>query len=169
MIDAHLRHDVVHTPGTVTESLLNDVTRAGRLSWKRAMPGDYKFFHTIDRAKAVLNEVVEHGAQIDCHAWCFTPHSFRLLAEDLHSLGFTRMREVAYHPIDDKEFCVVLGQHGCGPGIGRLEMLSHVESEIAVSAAPDRSKIGGSHESLSISRLIVDRWESVRRRLRRED
>jgi len=67
----------------------------------------------------------------DVHTWCFVPHAFRLLVEDLHLLGYTRLREVGFHPTERGEFYAALGRGGRGPGLPRLELLRAVDAEVA--------------------------------------
>jgi hypothetical protein len=56
---------------------------------------------------------------------------FRLLVEDLHLLGYTRLREVGFHPTEGGEFYAALGRGGRGPGLPRLELLRAVDVEVA--------------------------------------
>ena len=42
----------------------------------------------------MLRQAIETTEYIDHHAWCFVPHSFRLMLHDLHLLGLTELREV---------------------------------------------------------------------------
>ena len=78
-----------------------------------------------------MKAVTDQGAYLDIHNWCFVPHSFRLLVNDLHVLGFTNLREVGFHSTEGCEFYVTLGRNGAGPGISRLDLLRAVDAELA--------------------------------------
>jgi hypothetical protein len=137
VIDGHFRKDTVHTPGTVAESYLNSVNRAGAITWGDDDPAaDYQFSATLPETLAAFARA-RGGAHLDSHAWCFTPHSFRLMMHDLHSLGLIRLREIEFHPREhpDCEFFVTLGRRGGGPPLGRLEMLRKSREEEAEWAA----------------------------------
>lgn len=151
VVDVHLRKDTAHSPGAVAEYGLNIVTKGGGLTWGRDSEGGYEFFHPPQEARDSIDRAAA-GAYVDIHAWCFTPHSFRLILSDLHWLGFIPLREVAFAPteVDDFEFFVTLGRQGQGPGIGRLEMLQQIkkeESEWAWYEAEQR--LAALHQSLS--------------------
>jgi hypothetical protein len=72
----------------------------------------------------------------DVHNWCFVPHSFRLLVNDLYVLGYTKMREVSFHPTEGCEFYVALGRHGKGPPMSRYELLETIDAELAPPDSP---------------------------------
>ena len=78
-----------------------------------------------------VTEEVERGVYHDLHNWVFVPHSFRVLVNDLYALGYTRLREVAFHPTEGYEFYVALGRHGAGPQMSRLEMLEAMDAELS--------------------------------------
>ena len=104
IIDAHLRESKIHSPGTVAEYFLNVVSKAGVIAWDSGITGEHDLIHTLDDAtqgmKAVLNEM----AYLDVHAWCFVPHSFSLMIQDLYSLGFIPFQEVGLFPRKDVNF-----------------------------------------------------------------
>jgi hypothetical protein len=81
----------------------------------------------------MIAEVRDKGSYLDVHNWCFVPHSFRLMIEDLHALGYTKMREVSFVPTEGYEFFVTLGRHGRGPGLTRHEIVRAIDAELAAS------------------------------------
>jgi predicted SAM-dependent methyltransferase len=130
-IDSHYAGNRIHTPGTVAEFLINVVTKAGERAWDETTRGPYAFIHSAGEAAGAMAIARDQKAYLDVHNWCFVPHSFRLILEDLNALGFTKLREVDFSPTEACEFYVTLGRHGRGPGIGRMEMLRAIESETA--------------------------------------
>lgn len=131
VIDAHLAGQRIHSAGACAEYFLNVVSKGGELAWHAGSPGDYRLIHGIEDAKTGIREVTEKGSYLDVHDWCFVPHSFRLILEDLHALGYTALREVAFHPTQESEFYVILGKRGAGPGMPRLALLEAIEAEVA--------------------------------------
>jgi hypothetical protein len=83
-----------------------------------------------------MREVREEGLYFDIHNWCFVPHSFRLLMNDLYALGYTQLREVQFHPTEGAEFYVTLGRHGKGPDMSRLELLKAIDAEVSAVEPP---------------------------------
>lgn len=136
IIDAHDARPRVHTPGVAAEYFLNVVTREGEHSWSAGSVGDYTFLHSAQQAREMMQEVREKGSYLDVHNWCFVPSSFRLLANDLYTLGYTKLREVSFHPTAGWEFHVTLGRHGAGPDKSRLELLRAIDAELAAVDRP---------------------------------
>jgi hypothetical protein len=131
IIDSHLQKHTLHTPGTVADFWLNGVSRGGSLAWDRFQTGVYTFNNTLEQAREGMNRVTAKKEYIDVHAWCFTPHSFRLIMHDLHSLGLIQLREVAFFPTQGHEFFITLGRKGNGVNLSRLDMLKIIEAETA--------------------------------------
>jgi 2-polyprenyl-3-methyl-5-hydroxy-6-metoxy-1,4-benzoquinol methylase len=129
VVDAHVTGRREPSAGAVAEHHLYAVLKGRLLGWWQDAPGDYSAIHTTADTRALLDD--PSGAYKDVHNWCFVPHSFRLLVEDLHALGYTRFREVSFHPTEGCEFYVTLGRRGAGPGVPRDELLRAVERELA--------------------------------------
>jgi hypothetical protein len=72
---------------------------------------------------------MQQHAYLDLHAWCFTPHSFRLILSDLFDLGLVPFRELAFFPTEGCEFFVTLGREGKGPAMDRQQMLEWAHAE----------------------------------------
>ena len=134
VIDSHVSGNKIHSAGAVAEHLINAAGKSEQLAWNAATPGDYRLFHSAADAQAAMRDVMERHAYHDIHNWCFVPHSFRVLVEDLHALGLTAMREVSFEGTHGCEFYVTLGRHGKGPGLSRLDMLKAIDQELAETA-----------------------------------
>jgi hypothetical protein len=131
VIDAHLARRKAPSPGSVAEHHLYAVGKNHTIAWYAGAPGSYNLIHPDEDVRRRVQETLERTAWHDVHNWCFVPHAFRLLVEDLHALGYTRLREVAFHPTEGGEFYCTLGRKGAGPGIDRMDLLKAVEAELA--------------------------------------
>ncbi len=130
IIDSHLQKNTLHTPGTVAEYFLNVVSKNGTIAWDSSVNGDYQFAHCLADARNCMNSVIEDKTFIDVHAWCFTPHSFRLLIHDLFALGFIPFKEISFHPTVGCEFFMTLGREGNNNQLSRMAMLNRIEAEL---------------------------------------
>ena len=135
----------IHTPGAVAEYFLNVVSKAGNIAWDASATGEYKFVHSLEDAVRGMNSVINENAYLDVHAWCFVPHSFRLIIHDLFCLGLIPFQEVEFFTTEGCEFYITLGRNGKGVSQTRLEILDALESEIideslTLKGAPKHSK-----------------------------
>lgn len=135
IIDAYFQKYTIHTSGTAAEYYLNVVRRGGEIAWHQYSQGDYAFVHTLKNALDGIDAITNRQEYLDLHAWCFTPSSFRLIIEDLYSLGYIAVREVGFFPTSDSEFYITLGRQGQGHRLSRLELVKSVEAEL-VSTTP---------------------------------
>ncbi len=130
IIDSHFQKPIIHSPGTVAEYYLNVVAKSGGIAWDAYTAGTYRFVHTLEDALRGVESVINDKAYLDVHAWCFTPHSFRLIIHDLFNLGFIPFQELSFSPTVGCEFFVTLSRKGSGVDKSRLEMLELIESEL---------------------------------------
>lgn len=131
VIDAHIAGNKVHTVGTAIDHILNVCTMDGEITWETLPDGEFRFMGSLPEAKSLLENPVDETRYLDYHAWCFTPHSFRVLVEDLFNLGLTRVRELAFIPTAGYEFFIILSRNGEGPKKSRLQLLKKMKQEIA--------------------------------------
>jgi SAM-dependent methyltransferase len=139
-IDAHLDQRKAHTPGSVAEYRLNFVEKSGYQGWGESVwiEDEYKFIYGLDNAIALMKESVAETGYSDCHNWCFTPHSFRLLIRDLNDFGFIKMKELSFFPSAGCEFFITLGRHGAGSGLERIELLREIKNEMLFTLEPEQ-------------------------------
>jgi 2-polyprenyl-3-methyl-5-hydroxy-6-metoxy-1,4-benzoquinol methylase len=130
IIDNHFQKSTIHTPGTVGEYFLNVVSKSGKIAWDSHTEGEYNFVHSIENALQGMDAVVNENAYLDVHAWCFVPHSFRLIIQDLFNLGLISVKEMGFFSTDGCEFYITLGRSGEGANKSRLELLEIIEAEI---------------------------------------
>jgi predicted SAM-dependent methyltransferase len=122
VLDTFREKRKIHSPGTAAEYFLNVVTKGGNLAWSSDTEGETRFVHGLGDAQQAIKGIENDGAVLDVHSWVFTPWSFRLLIEDLHQLGYIRLRETCFFDTVGCEFFIKLGLQGCGPGLTRLEL-----------------------------------------------
>lgn len=130
VIDLYYQKNRVHSPGTMVEYYLNVVSKAGNIAWTSNTAGKYRFVHSLENARHGLKSMINENAYLDFHAWCFTPHSFRLIIHDLFSLGLIPFKEIGFYPTKGCEFFVTLGKNGQGLDKSRMEMLEIIEFEL---------------------------------------
>jgi len=122
VLDAFREKRKIHSPGTAAEYFLSVVTKNGNIAWSHDTEGETRFVHGLSDAKQAIEGIENEGAFLDLHSWVFTPYSFRLLIEDLHQLGYIRLRERCFFNTEGCEFYITLGPQGLGPGLTRLEL-----------------------------------------------
>ncbi len=135
VIDSHLAQRSINTPGTVAEFILNVVKREGTGAWSAERKGDFKSIHTLEEAKKAMSRVQNHEVHMDVHAWCFVPHSFRLLINDLYDLDLIPFKEVSFTSTVGSEFYITLGRQGKGLDMSRLEAAKRASLECAAEEA----------------------------------
>lgn len=145
VLDAHYQNHTVHTPGSIAEFTLNLVERDHEPGWAEntLLRDEYTFRNSPETVAERLDDALTGDGYVDCHAWCFTPHSFRLLMHDLFDLGLIKMREVGFFPSEGCEFYVALSRNGKGGGMTRLELLKEIDREyVRGSEAGDLVALG---------------------------
>lgn len=131
LIDAHVAGRTLSSPGCAAEHFLFIARLEGRDTWDDGAVGWPEFAAPFDTAENRYQRALA-GAYVDVHAWIFTPHSFRLALEDLHSLGLSPLREVRFRATGGCEFFVQLSATGAGPGMPRIELARQAVRERAV-------------------------------------
>lgn len=139
VIDSHLQERKMHTCGGVIDFELNTVSKSGLAAWNASYVGKYVLSSDMQKAKGKMQLARENQTYIDIHAWCFVPHSFRLMIQDLFELGFIDVKEVDFYETDGCEFYMTLGRHGDKPRLDRLDTLKQIELELKEKVRPDRS------------------------------
>lgn len=110
LIDAHLRQVRVHDPRRIIEHIALTTHNDPDRHWQgdHGKPG---WLDHPERIHAALRWIQAHpGEYYDCHAWQFTPDSFRQVLQGLFEFRFTTMRPVRVYdtPKGRLEFCAVL-------------------------------------------------------------
>jgi hypothetical protein len=129
VLDRHYSKTTVHTPGNIVEYMINAVSKGGRIAWEQSQTGEFKFLCDLESVRAHLKQTLIAPMNMDVHAWCFTPASFRLLIHDLNSLGIINLQPIHSHPTEGHEFFVTLRKAITAPKGDRLALLSDIEAE----------------------------------------
>lgn len=138
VIDAHLQKHKIHSPGAMAEYCLNIVKRDNVSFWSAYAPlkENYEFYYSTEEAAKSMTDSIESSNYIDCHRWCFTPNSFRLIIHDLYGLGLIKTKEFSFIPSNGSEIFMKLSRNGQGADINRLEMLKNIKKELAEDYLP---------------------------------
>lgn len=132
VIDRHLSKTKINTPGTVAEYHLNVAFKSEVGAWAPPNNSDdeYRLVHSTQDAINTMNAVINDNTYLDVHAWCFVPHSFRLMIQDLFNLGLIPFQEVDFFPAVGCEFYVALSKNGSALKQSRLALLKTIEEEV---------------------------------------
>lgn len=170
VVDAHYQNHTVHTPGSIAEFNLNLVDRDHEPGWTENthLRDEYAFRYSPEMVLDQLSKAVSGNGYVDCHAWCFTPNSFRLIMQDLFDLGLIRMREVGFFPSEGCEFHIALSRNGKGSGMTRLELLREIDREqIRGSEATDLLALGATRVSRNAYRRVRTVGSSGKRAIKK--
>ena len=107
VIDAHLEKRHKPTPGSAVEMVMYAARLNDLPDWTPEEPGTPSPYLSIEVGPDIFQRTTG-GEYFDCHSWCFTPSSFRLILEDLNILGLTTMREASFRPSVGMEFYIQL-------------------------------------------------------------
>jgi hypothetical protein len=129
ILDSHYSGATHHTPGSVVEFMLNAVSKGGQIAWSPAQHGDFAFLCDLGSVQAHLKQALESPTNMDVHAWCFTPASFRLLIHDLNLLGLTTLQPIYCFPTEGHEFFIALRKTSKAVTENRLALLGDVAAE----------------------------------------
>ncbi len=134
IIDSHFERSKYHTPGTVVEYFLNVASKDGNLTWNKGTPRKCDLIHSLEYASQQMKLAQKKNDYLDVHAWCFVPHSFRLIIHDLFCLGLIPFQEIEFFNTEGSEFFITLSRKGKGLDKSRQEMLDTIQSEIKKEA-----------------------------------
>lgn len=119
-----------HPPGTVFDYLAYAAKRDESISWGRGGEGKLSFAHDLLDAGRYFANAVGSGSYVDCHAWRFTPSSFRLILQDLAEVGMTSLLERSFHDTIGSEFFIAMSRNGPGCPLNRLALAQSVLAEV---------------------------------------
>jgi 2-polyprenyl-3-methyl-5-hydroxy-6-metoxy-1,4-benzoquinol methylase len=133
VIDAYMNKNILQTPGTVAEFLLNLSKRGDRVAWQEGYKEEFSLVYNQTDAYNTMQRVINYKVYSDSHAWSFTPTSFRLLIQDLNDLKFISLKEIVFYPTTGSEFYITLGHNGKGFHPNRLDALKAIKEEISLT------------------------------------
>jgi predicted SAM-dependent methyltransferase len=111
-----------HARGTVFDHFAYAAQRGAKIAWSSAERAGIDIMHTFEEAIFRSEQAGASETYVDCHAWRFTPASFRLVVHDLNEMGLLRLKERGFHGTEGCEFFVTLSRAGQGPKHDRLEL-----------------------------------------------
>lgn len=110
VIDAHLRPTAFHPPGALVDHQAYACAIDGtQIAWSG--PGGRGLalqFSNLDGVPEVIAQGDAQDAYVDVHRWRFTPSWFLLLLQDLRTLGYTDLVEMAPSHREGYEFFIAL-------------------------------------------------------------
>lgn len=130
VLDAFEQRRIRPTPGSVFDNMVNCVTLDDQGSWSvDSRDGTFRNVYSFEEARKSWDRAKE-GYE-DAHVWRFTPASFRLILEDLTSLGLMSFDIIEEFDTAGNEFFVTLGRTGAHrPAGARLALLQEIEREL---------------------------------------
>lgn len=141
VIDCHMGNHGSGTPGTAVEQYLYQCEKAGSASWNDGTIGPTKLVNDKNNAQSFFDEIVLNKQYVDAHNWCFTPHQFRLLIQDLHDLNLIPFKEKVFYDTNGCEFYIVLSRKGEGLDCSREKTLNRIVKENRKYNSPITSPI----------------------------
>jgi SAM-dependent methyltransferase len=141
VLQAHLERRTRHTPGTAFDFIANFSEFDGQLGTGAATAEHFTLAHSLAAAHAAFETFAVEGDYQDCHAWVFTPSSFRLILSDLATIGALELREEGFWTTPIFEFVTILSRpdlsrSGSGCPLDRPELLAMSQEEAGLPAAP---------------------------------
>lgn len=126
VVDAFLERRDVPTPGQILDHVARSAVADGSIAWGRSSDAEPEPMYGRDHIRGDFERALD-GETFDgqIHCWRFTPESFRLLVDDLRTLGLTRLGIVGEHDTIGIEFFVSLGRvDGAATEVDRRELLA---------------------------------------------
>lgn len=102
-----------------------DVTTEGAFAFDNGPETAFLWFENLRRDP--------NPAYVDCHAWQFTPSSFRLALLELAVIGVVDLKEADFHDTVGFEFFVSLSRGATGCPLNRLSLALQMRHELAAS------------------------------------
>jgi SAM-dependent methyltransferase len=138
ILDAHFQSHKKHSTGSIAEYNLRQTENNNLITWGEFVfsNDDYKLRVSAEKTAEMIKISLEDKEYLDCHAWCFTPSSFRLLIKDLNDLGFIKFKETFFSDSVGCEFFIHLSKNGEGCPKNRLELLHEIKIEQAKTINP---------------------------------
>lgn len=135
VVQAGLERRQRHPPGKVFDHTAYYAAENGAGTWYRRRRGATALAREdIDEARRAYQAAADSAGYVDVHGWVFVPSSLRLILADLHGLGLTAMREVAFidRGLGRGEFYLSLSRSGAGCPVSRSELCRRIAREQAV-------------------------------------
>lgn len=142
VLQAHHERRTRHAPGSAFDFIANFCTFEGRQDTCGAAATSFTLSNAVEAAGRAFTRYASHEAYRDCHAWVFTPSSFRLIASDLAAIGAVGLREEAFWETPIFEFVTILSRQAAGCPLDRAALVVAAHREGAEPAAPAPARPG---------------------------
>lgn len=143
VLQAHHERRTRHAPGSAFDFIASFCTFAGRQDTGPEPAAEFTLANPVTAAGRTFARFAARTDYRDCHAWVFTPSSFRLIASDLAAIGALDLREEAVWETPIFEFVAILSRHAAGCPLDRATLVAAAHREAAEPAAPQPAKAGG--------------------------
>ncbi len=136
ILQAYRENRTRHTAGALFDHFAYVTRRGGKITWAPQDRSPFEFCHSLEDADRFLLNYDPAGAYVDCHAWQFTPSSFRLILHDLAALGMLGLREQKFHETLGFEFFISLTPGETHARLDRLTLAEAAQLEVAPGPEP---------------------------------
>jgi len=168
MIDANLANRRGHA-GALFDHYANFVYKGEQMAWGTRDASPFRHIHDAADGARMLGQVTSRGEYIDAHEWVFTPHSFRLVCQDLYVAGLINLGERHFHTSHGYEFLTVLARNEAPCQLSRPELqrevaLEEIQSMAAVLSCdplPAEYREGDGNAVMSIMRVMHEQQGQV--------
>jgi SAM-dependent methyltransferase len=141
VLQAHHEKRTRHAPGAAFDFIANFCTFDGRQGTGVAAPPTFAISNPVQDAGSGFSSYATGADYHDCHAWVFTPSSFRLIASDLAAIGAVALREEGFWETPIFEFVTILSREAAGCPLDRADLLVAAHREAAEPAAPAPARV----------------------------
>jgi SAM-dependent methyltransferase len=143
VLQAHHEKRTRHAPGAAFDFIANFCTFDGRQGTGTTAAESFMLSNPVESAGRAFERYAAHDDYRDCHAWVFTPSSFRLIASDLAAIGALALREEAFWETPIFEFVTILSREAGGCPLDRADLVAAAHREAGEPAAPRPARAGG--------------------------
>jgi 2-polyprenyl-3-methyl-5-hydroxy-6-metoxy-1,4-benzoquinol methylase len=137
VIQAHIERRTRPGLGAIFDDRAYNALRGEAIGWTKEATGPFRFFLDPVQAANTFSQDRQSRDYIDVHVWKFVPSSFRLIINDLHEFGETKLREKAFFDSVGNEFYVTLSSEGAGCGVDRMSLARRALAEHATIVLGD--------------------------------
>lgn len=136
VLQAHHEKRTRHAPGAAFDFIADFCTFDGRQGTGTEGAATFTLSNQVRDAMSGFSLYAEGSDYHDCHAWVFTPSSFRLIASDLAAIGAVALREESFWETTIFEFVTILSREAAGCPLDRADLLVAAHREAAEPPAP---------------------------------
>jgi SAM-dependent methyltransferase len=154
VLEAHWENRTRHRRGAIFDHYAYAGTRGGCISWAGGAAAPLQFLTTLADAAGRSVPDGDDAIYVDCHAWPFTPSSFRLLVRDLNELGLLHLRDWCFRRTVGCEFFVTLSRAGSGCPHGRETLARMMIDEAARGCGDGAPKAPGNGTRWPLRKVV---------------